>query len=150
MIKLFQTILLAAAVCAAHAGGEDWMTDFEAAKKQAEKENKVILADFTGSDWCPPCMALNKKVLTTQAFKKFAAEKFVLVEIDFPRAKKQSPELKKANQELQEKYKIEGFPTIMILDSKGNKIEEFVGYGGEDAEKFIAKLQKVLDKRASS
>ena len=149
MIKILQAVLLAAAVCAAHAG-EGWLTDLDAAKKQAEKENKAILVDFTGSDWCPPCIKLKKDVLDTAEFKKFAAENFVLVEIDFPRSKKQSPELKKANQALQEKYKIEGFPTIMILDAKGKKIEEFVGYGGEDAEKYIAKLQKVLDKKATS
>lgn len=145
MMKLLQGLFLAAAVCAVSAG-EGWLTDLEAAKKQAAKENKAILVDFTGSDWCPPCKQLKAKVLDQPEFKKFAEKNLVLVEIDFPRSKKQSAELKKANQALQEKYNIEGFPTILVLDSQGKKLEQYVGYGGETPSEYVAKLQKVIKK----
>jgi protein disulfide-isomerase len=149
MLKLFSAVLIAFAVSAASAG-EGWLTDLEAAKKQAAKENKAILVDFTGSDWCGFCIKLQKEVFSKDEFKKFAEKNLVLVEIDFPRAKKQSAEEKKTNKALQDQYKVEGFPTILVLDSNGKKLEEFVGYGGEGAEKYIAKLQDALAKKARS
>lgn len=149
MTKLFHALILALAVSAATAG-EGWLTDLEAAKKQAAQENKAILVDFTGSDWCGFCIKLKKEVFDKDEFKKFAEKNLVLVEIDFPRAKKQSDEVKKANKALQAEYKVEGFPTIVILDAKGKKLEEFVGYGGEGPAKYIQKVQNVLDKNAKS
>lgn len=149
MMRILQALLLAAAVSTAMAG-DNWLTNLEAAKKQAQKENKAILVDFTGSDWCGFCIKLKKEVFDTADFKKFADQNLVLVEIDFPRAKKQTAEEKKANQALQEKYKVEGFPTIIVLDASGKKLDEFVGYGGEGPEKYIAKLQGAVAKKANS
>lgn len=149
MIKLFHAFILALAVSAVSAG-EGWLTDLEAAKKLAAQENKVILVDFTGSDWCGFCIKLKKEVFDKDEFKKFAEKNLVLVEIDFPRAKKQSDEVKKANKALQAEYKVEGFPTIFVLDAKGKKLEEFVGYGGEGAAKYIEKLQNVIAKKSNS
>ena len=71
---------------------EGWIVDFEAAKELAAKEGKDILMEFTGSDWCPPCIALKKKVLDTDVFKTKAPEKFILLKLDSPRDKsKQTP-----------------------------------------------------------
>jgi thioredoxin-related protein len=149
MIKLFHAFILALAVCTVSAG-EGWLTDLEAAKKQAAKENKAILVDFTGSDWCGFCIKLDKQVFSKEEFKKYAEKNLVLVEIDFPRSKKQSDELKKANKALQAKYNIEGFPTIVLMNAEGKKLDEFVGYGGEPVDKYIQKIQAVLSKNAKS
>ena len=152
MIKLFKAVLLAAAVCSVSAG-ETWLTDLEAAKKQAQKENKAVLIDFTGSDWCGFCIKLKKDVFDTEEFKKFAEKNLVLVEVDFPRRKKLPEGLSEKNQALQEQFKVRGFPTIVLLDSSGKMIDtgdEFVGYGGEGMEKYIAKIQKALAKRVTS
>lgn len=102
------------------AGGEDWLTDFEAAKAQAEKENKALLVDFTGTDWCGWCIKLVDEVFKHDEFKKGVADKFVLVQIDFPKDKsKISEATQKQNAELQKKYGVRVFPTILLLDSKG-------------------------------
>lgn len=117
------------------AGGEGWMTDFEAAKAKAEKENKAMLVDFTGSDWCGWCIKLVDEVFKHDEFKKGVADKYVLVELDFPRDKsKLSEETQKQNAELQKKYGVRGFPTILLLDSNGLPFAQ-TGYkaGGPDA-----------------
>lgn len=107
-------------VSAAFAGGEGWTHDYEAAKKQAAAEKKDLLLDFTGSDWCPPCKALNSKVFSQAEFRELTKDKFVLVELDFPQDKsKLSEETKKQNNELQARYAIEGYPTIFLCDASG-------------------------------
>jgi protein disulfide-isomerase len=107
---------------------EQWETNYQAALEQAAKGNKMVLLDFTGSDWCVWCIKLKKDTFSKPEFQKFAEEKLVLVELDFPRAKEQSVELKKQNQELAEKFGIEGFPTLVLLDSQGKELARNVGY----------------------
>ncbi len=124
-----------------------WMTDFEAAQAKAKAENKPLLVDFTGSDWCGWCIRLDKEVFSQQAFKAYAVENFVLVEIDFPRGKEQSDELKAQNQALAQKYSIRGFPTILVLDAEGEVIER-TGYRPGGAEKYVEHLQEILAKAA--
>ena len=97
------------------AEGGVWMTDFEAAQAKAAAEQKPMLLDFTGSDWCGWSIKLDKEVFSQEAFQNYAAEALVLVELDFPRGKDQSAELKAQNKALAEKYGIRGFPTILIL-----------------------------------
>src|SRR5678816_1583667 len=99
------------------AGAEElqWLTDLPKAQAQAKKESKLVMLDFTGSDWCGWCIKLHKEVFSKPEFAKYAKENLVLVEVDFPRRKQQSEKKKKANQALQEKYKIEGYPTIIVL-----------------------------------
>src|SRR6266700_6711884 len=88
------------------AGAEElqWLTDLPKAQAQAKKENKLVMLDFTGSDWCGWCIKLNKEVFSKPEFAEYAKKSLVLVEVDFPRAKEQSETLKKANQNLQKKY----------------------------------------------
>lgn len=103
-----------------------WMTDYPAALKKASKENKLVLLDFTGSDWCPWCMKLDHELFSQKAFKDYAEKNLVLVLVDFPRGKKlenQSDALKKQNQDLQTKFKIEGYPTMILLDSNGKQLK---------------------------
>jgi thiol-disulfide isomerase/thioredoxin len=118
-----------------------WLTNFEEAKKVAIKEGKPMLLDFTGSDWCPPCKALHKNVFSTEEFAKEAAGKYVLVELDFPRTKQLAPELKAQNSELQKKYAITGYPTVLLIDAKtGDVFGRSVGFGGWTPRQYLDKL----------
>jgi thiol-disulfide isomerase/thioredoxin len=118
-----------------------WLTNFEEAKAIAVKEGKPLLLDFTGSDWCPPCKLLHKNVFSTEEFAKEAAGKYVLVELDFPRTKQLAPELKAQNSELQKKYAITGYPTVLLVDAKtGEVFGRSVGFGGQNARQFLDKL----------
>lgn len=118
---------LAAVVVPAFAA--EWMTDLEAAKTKAAAENKAVLVDFTGSDWCGYCIRLKKGVFDTPAFESYAADKFVLVEIDVPRDVKRvgGAENYAKNQALCREFKVSGFPTIMVLNPAGDVLGGFVG-----------------------
>ncbi len=120
-----------------------WMTDYKAALAKAKKEKKVVLADFTGSDWCGWCIKLKDEVFSKPEFQAWAADNVVLLELDFPKHTPQSDELKKQNQELQKEFAIEGFPTILFLDAKGKNVGQS-GYveGGPAA--WIAAAEKEL------
>jgi thioredoxin-related protein len=127
----------------AFAGGEGWMTDFEAAKAQAAEKGKPMLVDFTGSDWCGWCIKLKKEVFSQDAFQSYAEDALVLVEIDFPRSKEQSDEVKAQNEALAKKYGIRGFPTILLLSPEGELIGR-TGYQPGGAAKYVAHLKEVL------
>ena len=120
----------------------NWQTDLPKAQEQAKKEGKLVMMDFTGSDWCGWCIKLHKEVFSQPEFADYAKKNLVLVQVDFPRAKPQSDELKKANLALQDKYKIEGYPTIIVLNGDGKKVGE-LGYQPGGPKPFIAKLDKL-------
>ncbi len=144
MKKLIVGMAAALAVMVAVAGDSSaWLTDLPKAQEQAKAEKKLVLMDFTGSDWCPPCKALYKNVLSQPEFLEYAKKHLVLVEVDFPNKKPQSEELKKANAALQEKFKIEAYPTIVVLNSEGKEIHRKSGYGGATVKEFIASLEKL-------
>jgi len=121
-----------------HKGG--WLEDFESAKEIAASEDKPILMLFTGSDWCPYCVKLEKNVLKEKEFKSYADEELVLMMVDFPRRKKQKRSLAEANKKLNQQYGIRGYPTLVLVDEKGKALSTF-GYGGQDAEKFVESLK---------
>jgi thioredoxin-related protein len=149
MIKITKWVVLMAfafGVLSPLQAADNWVTDLPKAQAQAKKEKKLVLIDFTGSDWCPPCKALKKDVFSSKEFLDYAKDKFVLVEIDFPNSKPQSAELKKANKALSEKYKIEGFPTVVVLDADGKELKKEVGYSGEKPKEYIAMLDKLVKK----
>ena len=129
------------------AGAEElnWLTDAPKAQAIARKENKLVIMDFTGSDWCVWCKKLSKEVFSQPEFVKYASENLVAVEVDFPRNKEQSAEQKKANAALQRKYKIEGFPTVIVLNSAGEKVGE-LGYEPGGPKAFIEKLEDLKKK----
>lgn len=124
----------------------EWMTDLAKAQEKAKAEKKFVLVDFTGSDWCPPCKALHKNVFSSEEFAEFAKNNLVLVEIDFPRRKEQSEQLKKVNRELAKKYEIDGYPTVIVFDSNGKQVDKKVGYSGAGAKEYVAELKKMKDK----
>jgi len=122
-----------------------WLTDFEAAKKQAAAEKKPILMFFTGSDWCGWCKKLHADVLDKDEFQQFAKDNLVLLELDFPQNIKQSDELKKQNNELNKKFDISGYPTMVLLASDGEKeLDRTVGYDGD----LVKSLKKAVKKEA--
>ena len=123
---------------------DDWGTDLPKAQAQAKTEKKKVLMDFTGSDWCEPCMQLHKQVFESPVFKKYAATNFVLVLVDFPTADTQPPAVKAANKELAKKFNVEGYPTVIVLDETGKELTRNTGYEGESSKEFIAKLNAHL------
>ncbi len=118
-----------------------WMTSLPKAQAKAKAEHKLVMMDFTGSDWCPFCIRLKKNVLSSPEFAKYAKEHLVLVEVDFPHHKQQSAEVKQANRDLAQKYGIQGFPTIVVLDSKGKHVTSVVGYDGSSPSAYVAQLK---------
>ena len=141
-------ILLAATVCislgAPCAQAESgWLNDYKRAQQEAKANNKFLLLDFTGSDWCGWCKKLDKEILSQSQFKDYARENLVLLEVDFPRAKPQNAEVRKQNQELAQQYQVEGFPTIVVLNGDGQKLWQFDGYFPDGLAAFIEQLQKL-------
>ena len=126
---MFKKTLCAAMLLAAlaPAWAAEWMTDFEAAKANAAAENKAVLVDFTGSDWCGRCIRLRKQVLDTPAFEAYAKDKFVLLEVDLPQNPKFDPAQLQRNQQLCEQYGVTGFPTVLVLTPKGDVVGGFSG-----------------------
>jgi len=139
------TSMLALAV-ASVAGESGWLHDFEAAKKQAKQENKAIFINFTGSDWCGWCIKLEKEVFQKKEFKDFAKENLVLMEVDFPEKKKQSAEVKAQNKKLDKEFKIEGYPTLFLLDAEGKKLTDDIGYREGGAQAYVDHLKTLMKK----
>jgi thioredoxin-related protein len=143
MKKIALGLLVCWSVWQVHAAEDLWLTDLAKAQAKAKTENKMVLMDFNGSDWCPPCKALRKNVLSTKEFEDYAKKNLVLVDVDFPRSRELPADQKKANEALSEKYGIEGLPTVIVLSSDGKQIKKKVGYSGQETKDFIAELEKL-------
>jgi thioredoxin-related protein len=135
MKKLLALALVSILSLSLTQAAEGWLTNYADALSQAKSEKQLVLLDFTGSDWCPPCMMLEKQTLSQKEFSDFAEGKVVLVSLDFPRTKEISASLKAQNEKLASKYNIEGFPTLVLLDSEGKELARHVGFlpGGPKA-----------------
>jgi len=144
---VYTGVLAFSALATAMAGGKDWKTDFEAAKKQAADEKKDLLLDFTGSDWCGWCIKLNKEVFDLAPFKAGTKDSFVLVELDFPQEKELPAALKEQNGKLQEAFAVEGFPSIYLCDASGRPYA-VTGYKEGGAEAYVKHLNILKDVRA--
>jgi thioredoxin-related protein len=134
-IAISQTAIYAAAP-------ERWTEDYAKAIEQAKTEHKKVLLDFTGSDWCGWCKKIDAEVFDTQKFKDYAAKHLVLVKVDFPRSTPQSAEIKAQNEKLKNQHKVNGFPTLLVVDAKGKKTWEQSGYRPGGADAFIKALGK--------
>jgi thioredoxin-related protein len=122
-----------------------WITDHPKALEIAKAENKLVVMNFTGSDWCGWCIKLDKEVFSQRKFKDYAAKNLVLLKLDFPQSKSQSTSEKKQNKQLAEEYSIKGYPSVIVLSSDGKKVGK-LGYmeGGPDA--FIQRLETLRGK----
>lgn len=143
MKKSIAILALALIATLSYAADLTWMDDFSAAEAKAAKENKLIFADFSGSDWCSWCIKLDKEVLNTPEFKEYAKDNLVLFMADFPRGKQISAEVKDQNVKLMDKYSVMGFPTILILDSEGNVVST-MGYEKGGPVPYIASIKKAI------
>lgn len=140
---LFLAIALApAGISSARAEG-NWETDYKKAQQEAKAGNKLLLIDFTGSDWCGYCIRFDRDILSKQQFKDYASKNLVLLAIDFPRRKEQSSAVRAQNQRLAMEYQIEGFPTLVVLDGEGKKVWRYDGFFPDGPEAFIAELEKL-------
>jgi len=121
-----------------------WSTDLEKAFEKAKAEKKSVLVEFTGSDWCPPCMAMRKNVFSKKEFVDAASKKFILVELDFPNGDK---EVKEKNAPYAEKYKIEGFPTVILFSAEGKEFTRFYASDFPKTDLFVNHLKESLAKK---
>jgi len=130
------------------AKAQDWLTDFSVAKEQAVFKQRPILLVFQGSDWCAPCMKLEKEIWSTEEFKKYAKDHYVLLKADFPKRKQNtlSKEQQEHNSQLAENYNKNGyFPYVAVLDEKGKKIGA-TGYKKRTPKEFIQHINSFLNK----
>lgn len=141
MLLLFATSALAATP----AKSVKWLDDFANAKSEAKKTGKPILVNFTGSDWCPWCIKLDKEVFSQKAFLDYASANLVLAIADFPRGKKLPARVVKQNESLQAKYQIQGFPTVLLLDGEGQLLGQ-TGYVPGGAEAYVTNIKSLLEK----
>lgn len=127
---------------------QNWLTDFEQAKKTASEQDKNIIIVFSGSDWCAPCIKLDKNIWQSESFKNEAAKDWVLIKANFPRKKANelSKEQTEHNRKLADKYNIEGsFPLVVILDKNGKLLGK-MGFKNVSPEEYI-KMIHVLEKK---
>jgi len=123
------------------------MTDLNAAMKKASDEKKSLLLEFTGSDWCPPCKALKSEVFSKEEFVNGVKDKLVLVQFDFPNdTSKLTEETIAQNNAAAEKYGIEGYPTIILVDEAGKPFAS-TGYQDGGPVKYVEHLDELLAKR---
>ena len=119
-----------------------WTDDYAKAMAQAKTENKAVLLDFTGSDWCGWCMKMKKETLDTPQFKTYAQDNLVLVTVDFPRRTALSPAVKQQNDVLNGKYHADGFPTYVLVDKFGRELWRQTGYLAGGPTTFLAAMSK--------
>jgi len=123
-----------------------WMGNFTEAQKQAKATHKQILINFSGSDWCGPCIRLRKEILESESFEEYAASNLLLVRADFPRQKKNqlSKEQIKLNESLAEVYNKDGkFPFTVLVDENGKVLKSWDGFPYESPQAFVSEIDKL-------
>jgi thioredoxin-related protein len=143
-MRLFSILFLSLVFFSA----EIWETDFSAAQQKAKSEHKLILLNFSGSDWCIPCIRMHKEVFESAAFKSYADSNLVLINADFPRLKKNklTGEQEDKNDKLADKYNPKGiFPLTILLDADGKQLMSWEGYPNLSAEQFTNTIKGLVD-----
>ena len=150
MKQLFSTVVFALLFAMAPSlladAPKGWGTDYDAALARAAKEKRPVLALFTGSDWCPYCVQLEKKVLKDSSFRKFAEKNVVLLYLDFPRKKQLEKKLTEQNKKLAEKYGVKAFPTSLLLDAGGETLGKINARNAHGYIRDIEQLMKKMEK----
>lgn len=145
MIKLF---LATAFFFSSIFANSPWLNNLDKAEQIAKTEHKLILLNFSGSDWCIPCMKLRADIFNADAFMDYAKDNLILVNADFPRKKKNElpKEQQKENDALAAKYNPEGkFPFTILLDSNGNKLKVWDGYYSQGPDSFVDEITAVKE-----
>lgn len=125
-----------------------WSANFITAQHSAQAEHKLILLNFSGSDWCGPCMRMKKEIFDSPEFEEFASKELVLVNADFPRQKKNklSKEQQVQNDQLADKYNQSGvFPNTILLDEKGVVLKSWQGFQKQGTAAFISEIKAIAD-----
>lgn len=125
-----------------------WEPDFENAKKTAKEKHELILLNFSGSDWCAPCILTRKEYLENEDFLKMAKTNLVMVNADFPRKKKNqlAPEQVKRNEALAEKYNKDGkFPYTLLLNADGKVLKSWEGKPAVTVDKWTKEIKGICD-----
>ena len=125
-----------------------WETDFSKAQQSAKTEHKLILLNFSGSDWCGPCIRMHKEIFEESNFAQYANDHLVLVNADFPRLKKHelSKDQQARNEKLADKYDKEGiFPLTVLLNADGKLLKEWKGFPPVSPEEFLKEVKAVAD-----
>ena len=143
------SLSLAVAVCLAlgsvatlHAQTKSGWTEHEdQALVKAKADKKLVLLDFTGSDWCGWCVKMDKEVFSQPEFQNYAKDHLVLVELDYPHHKLQTKQIGEQNAMLAQQYNVNAFPTLVVLDSQGKTVKTFEGYQAGGAAAFVQQLQ---------
>jgi len=126
----------------AKTGASEWTSDYKKAQQEAKADHKLVLLNFTGSDWCGYCFQFDRAILSQPQFKDYANKNLILVEVDFPRRKALSVETQKQNQELAAKYEVEGFPTVVLLNGDGKTLWRYDALYTGGVAAFLAELDK--------
>lgn len=126
-------VVLICCIARSAIGDEVWQTNFEAAKAKAKAEHKLLLVDFSGSDWCPWCKKMKSDVFDKERFKVESRKNYILVNLDYPNGDILPAEVKRQNNELRKQYKVNVYPTICLMNPKGEIVAR-TGYlsGGPD------------------
>ncbi len=143
MLRFFGS-MFALATLAVAASAQSWTNSYSEAIAAARSSDKPVFAYFTGSDWCSWCHKLDQEVLNTPAFRQWASQYVVLLELDYPKKSPQTPELKRQNSDLGGKYKIAGYPTVLVLSAKG-EVMASQGYMSGGPAKWIGSLGQKVD-----
>lgn len=153
VIAIFSLVVLMNTMCCSVQGEEapkaraakvQWLTSYEEATNQAKTSNRPIVLFFTGSDWCGWCNKLEEEVFDSQDFANLAADKFVFVKLDYPLYKQQDAKLNAQNKELQKKYAIRSYPTLVVLDPQDQQQIGVTGYRPGGGRQYAGHLQKLV------
>lgn len=124
----------------------NWIEDYQMALDNASKENKTILINFTGSDWCKWCIKLDQEVFSHKEFVDYADKNLIMLKIDFPTTFQQLPQEEQVKrQQLQQQYGVRGYPTIILADAQGDVVGQ-TGYQPGGPDKYIQHLEKMIKK----
>lgn len=125
-----------------------WETDIDKAKQSAKSSNKLIILNFSGSDWCGPCIRMHKEIFGSPAFEQYASNNLVMVNADFPRLRKNqlAPAQQTKNDKLADQYNKEGkFPMTVLLDAEGKVLKSWEGLPHLSPEEFINEIKAVAN-----
>ncbi len=142
--RLITTTIALVTFCAPAVAGSDWMTDIDAAIAKGKTEKKAVMVEFTGSDWCPPCIMMHEKVFSQKNFTAEASKKYILAVIDIPN---KDPELKKKNSLVMKKYKVRGVPTVILFGDDGKEFSRFSASQFPSVDAFLTQLDGELEKK---
>lgn len=128
--------------------GNLWINNLEQAEQKARTEHKLIILNFSGSDWCGPCMRMHKEIFDSENFRQYATDNLIMVNADFPRMKKNKlpEEQQKSNDLLAEKYNVDGnFPFTLLINTNGKVIYTWKGFYNKGADSFTSEVKQLVE-----